>query len=189
MMAKAGRKRKPGKRTQSNRPSRAGAITWLDRGSDWVQAMVAKFGQDYNSALGRAYAAGLLGDDDRAKMRYDAGKKFIRIRRRVFAHREITCPLDQTPRGGHSFVPDDERDMADQQWLYHAMDSIEQSGCAPWFDQLLSSENTDSGPYWLDQLLAHKGRQLDKVKLECALIALDVIAPERAYAQIRVAVS
>ena len=188
MMAKAGRKRKPGKRTQSDRPSRAGVLQLFDRGSDWVQKMRDRFGQDYTTPLGRAYAAGLLGDDDIGKMRYDAAKKFQRIRRRVFSHREITCPLDQTPKGG-SFAPDNDRDLDDQQWLYAAMDSIEQSGCAPWFSQLLSTQYTDSGPPWLDKILAHKATQLDKIKLQCALIALDVITPERAYAQIRVAVS
>ena len=183
----AGRKRKPGKRTQSDRPSRAGVLQLFDRGSDWVQKMRDRFGQDYTTPLGRAYAAGLLGDDDQAKLRYDAGKKFIRIRRRVFAHREITCPLDQTPRGGHSFVHDDERDADDQQWLYTAMDSIGRSGCGPWFEHLLSSDYVDAGPHWLDRLLASKPQPLDKVKLHLALLALDVITPERAYAQIRVA--
>lgn len=187
MARSTGRKRKAGKRTGSGRPSRAG-IALFDHGSDWVQKMRERFGQDYNSALGRAYVAGLLGSDDIAKMRYDAGKKFVRIRRRVFAHREITCPLDQTPRGG-SFVPDHERDLSDQQWLYKAMDSIEQSGCAPWFEQLLSTQHTDSGPYWLDRLLARNGTPLDSVKMEAAIIALDVITPDISYSQIRVAIA
>ena len=85
-MARTGRKRAPGrKRLPNGRQSRAGVVQLFDRGSEWVQKMREKYGQDYSSALGRAYAAGLLGDDDIGKMRYDDEKMAAAATRKRFA--------------------------------------------------------------------------------------------------------
>ena len=49
-MAKAGRKMKSGKRTKTGRLSRAG-ISPIDRGTERTQAMRARFGDHYQTAL------------------------------------------------------------------------------------------------------------------------------------------
>lgn len=63
IMGRAGRKRKDGKREPNGRLQR---VSGFDKGSDWVQAQRARYGEHYSTALGRAYAAGLLGEESEA---------------------------------------------------------------------------------------------------------------------------
>lgn len=73
MMAKRrGRSSKPGKRTKSGRLARDGyAQPLYDCGNERVQALSARYGTHYSTALGRAYAAGLLGEPQEALNRYN----------------------------------------------------------------------------------------------------------------------
>lgn len=183
-MAKAGRKRRQDvTRTRSGRISRAGQPDRsFDRGSDWVQAQRSRFGEHYCTALGRAYAAGLLGDEQQANDRYAEAKRFARMYARLIDQDRYRCALDRTPRGSLAILED--RDLleweADQQaWLFMAMEAIDATGCRPFLDQLLSKQHTDRGPYWLDNLLSGGRHPADTAVLNAALLALDAIVPVR----------
>lgn len=185
----AGRKRKTGARYKCGKLKPEASF---DRGSDWVQAQKARFGSYYSSALGRAYAAGLLGEEDEAKRLLDAGNAFARTYNRVIGPVGIyRCPLDRTPRGGLTLVKDDdeqqERDLDQQRWLYAAIDSLDVDGSRPWLDQLLHSNYTDIGPHWLDNLLAGSKDPVDAMFLRAATRALDIIAPAKQQPRILVA--
>ena len=176
-MGRAGRKRKQGKREPNGRIQRDSYS--FDKGSEWVQSRRARFGEHYSTALGRAYAAGLLGEEAEAKGRYDAGKRFMRLYQRFIGGSAYACPLDRSPRGENVV----ELEISDQQerehdWLFAAMDSMDVAGCRPYFDQLISIVNVDHGPLWLDRLLNGSKDPVDLMLLKGALRALDVITPE-----------
>lgn len=192
-MARKGRKLKQGKRTASGRLARDNYPTPIyDRGSERVQAMREQFGTDYNTAIGRAYASGLLGQGDQAKDRYMVGKRLAKVRLRYYAHRRPTCALDNSPRGNVVLIiTEDEYEQAllDKAWLKEAEAKIDR-GCAPYLDQLLSDLYTDAGPYWLTSLIEAKPGQHDKrdlMVLAAALRALDALIPHRRAGVIRVA--
>lgn len=176
--AKCGRKRKDGKRTSGGRLSRSAESieARYDRGSEWVQIMRAKYGESYNSALGRAYAAGLLGEGVEAKDRYDKARKFVSLYRAVIGRDRYRCPLNQAPRGMDD-RPHDERDSLNQDWLLVNMERIDVTGCRPFFDQLTSHLYTDHGPLWLDRLLAKPRDRRDTMILDAAIRGIDAIGP------------
>lgn len=189
-----GRPSKTGKRKNGRRVP---DIATFDKGSAWVQAQRERYGQHYCWALGRAYASGLLGEGDEAKDRLDAGRKFARIYNRVIGPVGVyACPLDDTPRGRPLAVDDPERterELKDKAWLWAIMDSLDVAGVRPYLDQLIHTNYTDSGPHWLEPLLANRwmaserhwrlgkpqGHPVDLMLLGAALKALDIIAPER----------
>lgn len=177
-MAKTGRKPKAGRRTKSGRLARNNyPIPAYDRGSEWVRRQRERFGEHYSTAIGRAFATGLLGEGAEAKARLDAAKRFVRAYRKFIGGEFYRCPLDDTPRG-NIVTLDSEKDAEQQAWLFIAMDSMDQSGGRPYLDQLLSREHTDTGPQWLDRLLDGKRDNRDRIVLEAALKALDAITPE-----------
>ena len=85
-----GRPRKAGARNKSGR-LKVPADPKIERPSEWVRGQFARFGQDYNSALGRAYAAGLLGEGAEAKNRYDTARKLISLYRRIIGKDRYGC--------------------------------------------------------------------------------------------------
>lgn len=171
--AKSGRRTKSGALARNNYPQPA-----YDRGTERVQAMKARYGEHYSTALGRAYAAGLLGDEQQAMDRYQAGKKFARLYSRLIDVHPYTCPLDNSPRGGNVVdLEYDERGMAEQQWLFEAMDKLDRIGARPWLDQLISIMHIDHGPAFLDRLLSGGRDPCDRTLLKAALDALDALAP------------
>lgn len=173
-----GRKSKPGARHKCGKLKQPASPDNRVKGSEWVQARQARFGQHYSSAIGRAYAAGLLGNDERAKERLDAGKRFARVHASVIGGPAYRCALNDAPRGsgGHD---DHERQQRDQRWLFAAMDSLDIDGSRPWLDALVGTQNTDNGPVWLDRLLVGGKDPYDRAMLAYAIRALDVIAPAR----------
>ena len=183
-MARKGRPRKTGKRHPNGKLVH---VERFDRGSDWVQSRVQLYGTHYNTALGRAYAGGLLGDEAEAQDRYMGGKRFARVYNRVCGGETYRCPLDRSPRGSVSEVEASEFDGQDRDWLFAAMDSLDVAGVRPWLDQLISRGHTDHGPAWLDRLLTGGKDPADTMVLKAAIIALDIVAPARKDAGIRVA--
>ncbi len=177
-MAK-GRKRKPGKREPNGRLSRIGLDrSALDsRPSDWVAAQYKRFGSYYNSALGRAYAAGLLGEGNQAKDRYDKARKFASLYRRMIGGDRYRCALDTSPRGGSGEYEPTQQEADDQQWLIVNMSRIDLTGCRPFFDQLISHRFTDYGPDWLDRILNAPKDRRDTMILDAAIMAIDAIGP------------
>lgn len=188
-MARRGRPSRSGKREKNGRHQRTGyPVPVYDKGSEWVQTMQSRYGTHYSTALGRAYAAGLLGDGAEALNRYQAAKKFASVYTRFIGTDAYRCPLDDTPRGNVVDLHPDHDANADQlRWLMVAMDSMDVAGVRPYFDALISSLHTDSGPFWLDSLLAGGKHPADQMLLKAALQALDIIAPEEKRMGIRAA--
>lgn len=169
-----GRARKHGKRTASGRLSRAKRATvqaW-DYGTERTAKKWADFGQHGSSAIGRAYAAGLLGQGSDAKARLDAGNRFAATYSQMIVQRAYTCPLGQNS-GGSSSEGNPERDQARQDWLFAAMDRLDRTGSRPWLDQILSVQYVDAGPYWLDRVIGRRDKPADKLILAAAVAALD----------------
>jgi hypothetical protein len=185
-VSRSGRKSKPGKR-YPNGKRKIPTVTY-DRGSEWVQGQRKRYGEHYGSALGRAFAAGLLGED--AQRLFDAGKHFVRTYNRILGGPGYRCALDDTPRGGNLALVEDhdpdrqEWEVKQQRWLYAIMDSLDVDGSRPWLDQLIHTNYIDHGPLWLDRLLAGGKDPADLMFLKAAMRALDVIAPEKQKSRI-----
>lgn len=171
-----GRPRKPGKRYKSGDLKPV-----YDKGSERIAAASARFGTHYSSALGRAYAAGLLGDGDRAFDRLNGGKKFAQLYTRTFGGTVYRCALDRSPRGPieDPAQEDPQRDQMGRDWLAKVMRELDGAGCRPWLDQLISSAYVDTGPQWLDRLILGCGKKPDQTLLDAAIAALDILAPPK----------
>lgn len=175
-MAAKGRKRKAGLRTKSGRLSRSAEATW-DRGTERTQAMREKFGEYHNTALGRAYAMGLLGEGNEAKDRLDKARRFVALYGAVYDKRPYRCALDTSPRGGVMHW-ENENEADHQEWLLVNSKRIDESGCRPFFDQLTSDLFTDQGPPWLDRLIWDGNEDhRDRMILDAALKGIDAIGP------------
>lgn len=177
----AGRKRKAGKRTKSGRLSRAGipAITY-DRGTERAQAMRAIYGTDCTDAIGRAFRAGLLGDD--GKQLVDTARAIARDYWRAFETGPITCAIGPRTHGSIA-VLDHERIKRREAQLTEAMDFVNRMGAnvRRSFDQLVIDPNPDAGPVWLDSLIwarkqGHPAMKAHTDKLREALDALEQLA-------------
>lgn len=185
-MARPGRKSKPGKRDKSGRRLKsAQECGGPDRGTEFVAAMRVRFGVHATTALGRAYAAGLLDDpvdDKRAADRLQNAARYRQVQGRIFG--DASCgrnPLDTSPRGGVSVVQDmTDRDVAAREWYRQNALRVDATACGSFLDQLTSSAYTDAGPPWLDRLLGVAARDrhpADLAVLECAVAAIDAIGP------------
>lgn len=172
-----GRRPKPGKREPNGRLQRDGSGPARDYGSEWVQARRERYGVHYNSAIGRAFVAGLLGVDQIAQDRLQAGKKFARAYARFIDQDRYRCPLNDTPRGGWDIEP--ENALEAQAWLFKAMNRIAHQADRKYLDELLATRFADNGPYWLDAILGGDRHGVHLAKLACAIAALDAIAPRR----------
>lgn len=173
------------RRTQSGRIKRDNyPEPKLVQPSDWVAKQRARFGEYYSSALGRAYAAGLLGDGNDAKGRIDGAKKFVRLYRVIVGSDIYRCPLNDTPRGGGG--PDVDVDEREHRWLFKAMDAMDVAGVRMFLDQLITTLHTDRGPDWLDRLLSGGTDPRDRMVLDAAMRALDIVSPPPRKAQILV---
>jgi hypothetical protein len=178
-MGRKGRPQKPGKRTKGNRPEPDRSF---DRGTDRVQAMRARWGEHYNTALGRAFVSGLLGEGQQANDRYAEAKRFLRLYTRLIDQDRYRCALDRTPRGNLAVAMDLDQiewEHEQQEWLFAAMAKLDATGGRPFFDQLLSKLHTDHGPPWVDRLIDGGRDPSDFAVLKAALVALDAIVPNR----------
>lgn len=189
-MAKAGRKRKNGQRTASGALKRNNYPQPVyDRGSDRIKAQREKYGEHYNSPIGRAYASGLLGDEATAMNRLQAGKRFSRVYGSLIEQGRYGCPLGRELRsvGTSGSVTGMEACMKTQEWLFDAMRDLDRDQLRPWLDQVLASEYHDHGPVWLDRLLMGGRDPYDRAMLNNAIKALDAIAPALPQPRIRAA--
>lgn len=155
-MGRPGRKRKQGKRTEGNRLVRDNyALPAYDHGTERAQDRKRRFGTHGTSALGRAYASGLLGEQDIALTRYQAGKRFQRAVERFYEHGRVKCPLGREMRSGAVVVQlsHNPQEVAEWEWLDRQSKALHEEGLRPWLDQLVLGIYTDAGPAWLDTML------------------------------------
>jgi len=178
-----GRKRKPGRRTRSGRLSRAKMPqASYDRGTPRAQAQRAIYGTDCSDAIGRAYRAGLLGEEDEAKPRLDTARALSAAYWASYTVGPCRSLLDTAPRGTGASI-DHERAHRREKWLSEQLSNIDALGRTfrRAFDQLAIDIHPDEGPRWLDRLiaarLAAKSPQIaDMHTLARAIVALDLIA-------------
>ena len=125
------------------------------------------------------YSVDAAGDGAEALNRYQAAKRFVSLYRRFIGGDFYRCALDDTPRGNVvDLNVDYDTNEKQRAWLMAAMDSMDVKGVRPYFDALVTSVNTDGGPFWLDHLLAGSTDSRDRIFLDAAIQALDIIAPE-----------
>lgn len=175
-MARPGRKRKPGKRTKSDKLSRAGLS--YDKGTDRAQAMQVLYGTDGADAIGRAYRCGLLGEGNEAKAMLDTARRISNAYWRAYENGKIRCTLAERTFGSVANI-DEERDRRIEQWLTERLDHVKAMGeqTRKAFYQLVIDINPDCGPAWMDRLCAMEGRDAaDQQRLDWALSALGEIA-------------
>jgi len=191
-MGRRGRPRKAGKRNDKGKLVRDNyPVPIYDHGTERAQARFKRFGTHGATALGRAYASGLLGEEQEASLRYDAGKRFARLYSALIEQGRYRCPLarERLSSGVVVAFTGNRHDEADQAWLFDAMEKLDRAGLRPWLDQLVLDLYADQGPYWLDALLAGGNNPSDQVVLKAALDALDLIAPKQGQMGIRVVVA
>ncbi len=179
-MARRGRKAKQAQKRYANGrivPNRYPQPAY-DKGSEWVQQRRERFGEHYSSALGRAYASGLLGDDAQAKNRLDTGKRFSALYSVFIEQGRYGCPLgrEQRSTGTGDEIRGIAASMDAQKWLFDAMDDLDRDNLRCWLDNLLSEEFHDRGPVFLDRLLMGGRDPYDRAVLAKCIEALDCIA-------------
>lgn len=164
-----GRNRKAGKRTKSGQLSRAGKDRF-DRGSDKAANKFSIYGTDGSDALGRAFVHGLLGEDGIALR--DTGRAIARAYWPMLGTGRISCTLGaKTGAGG-------EGNLEREQWLTATLRRIDAMGRDKRraFDEMAIDINADTGPLWLDALIAKQGSDRDKAKLDMAVDVLRTLA-------------
>lgn len=178
-MARAGRKPKQGKRTESGRLSRAGmpAVTF-DKGTERTQAMQALYGPDGSDAIGRAYRAGLLGEGSEAKAILDTARKISNAYWVAYETGRYQNPLADRTHGSTVNL-DHERIKRREIWLSECLSFVKHMGpqVRRAFDQLVIDVNPDSGPQWLEHLIwAKRHDKPSDMRCEQALrAALDAL--------------
>lgn len=168
-MPRAGRKSKPGKRHPCGKRLPDPRIV---RGNDRAEERKRLFGNHATTALGRAYAAGMLGDE--ADSLYAAGKRFVRVYSRLIDPARYRCALDDTPRGRDD-NDTHEQDMHDQSWLFGALARLEKAHMRAWLDLLLLDAYHDSDPPFLARLLAGGKNPVDRAMLGRCITAMGIV--------------
>ena len=165
-----GRKRKSGARTKSGQLSRAGKPRIkVERGNDRAAKAWDIYKGNGSDAIGRAYERGLLGKGADAKTMLDTARSVSRIYWKWYNNGPTRCTLaDRT--GGAAPEGDDQREARQEKWLNTMLNiagpmGLERRKC---FDALVIDIHPDSGPDWLDRLLANKPTNSDQARLKHA---------------------
>lgn len=163
-----GRARKMGKRTAKGRLSRAKDAVF-DRGSDRAQERKAQFHGHGYDAVGRAFEAGLLGRDAgrptaRAKMLMDLAQQLFRRYWRHFGIGPVGCTLGRAETGGgkganEAGIDDGVNDAEQEAWLLRMLAMVPRRERRVFYE-LVIDINPDTGPIWLDRLIAVKAANL-----------------------------
>lgn len=175
-MAKAGRKRKQGKRTASGQLSRAGVIR-IDRGAERTADKFSVYGEDGSDAIGRAYHHGLLGEDG-LNLR-NAARSMFRAYWPMFSVGRYQCAIADKTGGAANDDDDTETMKRREDWMKDKLGQVDKLGLdhRRAFDQLCINPNPDCGPDWLDRLIEMKPpMDCDRKKLDLALDALKLVA-------------
>jgi hypothetical protein len=173
-------KAKRRKREPNGRLSRKGMPrSPIDKGTERAQEKMARYGQEGADAIGRAYMAGLLGENRDALK--DTARKVFRAYWPMLAVGSYKCALNDA-QGSANYNYDREALIARERWLTGILRQIDRLGAIErrLFDELVININPDHGPAWLDSLIWHKAHNkepdpLDVKRLETAISALNHI--------------
>jgi len=150
-MARAGRKRKAGKRTESGQLSRAGKL--YDKGNERAEWKQSVYGADGSDALGRAYVMGLLGTEGSTLLA--TGRAIARAYWPIFGIGPVKCTLGNNGGGSEGDGNEDR-----EKWLNDKLELVRKMGIEfrRAFDDLVINPHVDEGPPWLDRMIAEKER-------------------------------
>lgn len=151
-----GRKRKAVKREPNGRASRKGLPRVIfDQGTDRAKEKVAAYGTEGADAIGRAYVAGLLGEN--ADAIRDTARNIFCAYWPTLEVGSFRCTLNDA-RGASNDNFDPERIKARERWLNSVTAQVDKMGRATRkaFDELVIDPQPDHGPKWLDSLIWHK---------------------------------
>jgi hypothetical protein len=187
------RPRKRGNRTKSGRLSK---VQPIDKGCDGVirrQAIYAATrrldddtlaidGSQTFDAIGRAWSAGLLGDDERAAQLRDGARKIAARYWVVFGEYGGADSLARFQPSAGNGPPDSESERRQEEWLNASLKRVTSLGRAyrDIFDAICLDINPDHGPLWLDQVIWQTKRGVsttcrDAAAIERLVIALDAV--------------
>jgi hypothetical protein len=133
--------------------------------------MRERFGTDACDAIGRAYRAGLLGEDGQRLMQ--TARSIHRAYWPMFGVGSVRCALGDVSGGGTS---DGNADR--EGWLTKTIFSIDAMGRPhrKAFDELVLDFHPDHGPHWLDELIGQRGAPSHWAKLAKALEVLSALS-------------
>ncbi|MCB4862340.1 hypothetical protein K7W03_22370 [Sphingobium sp. PNB] len=154
-MARAGRKRKQGKREANGRLSRQGEVRF-DTGTARAKLKFEQYGTDGADAIGRAYQAGLLGENGDAIR--DTARKVFRAYWPMLEIGGYRCTLSNPTGGSNDNHDDPARIKAREEWLTSILRRVDRMGHTTRraFDTLVIDVHPDQGPKWLDSLIWHR---------------------------------
>jgi len=158
-MARKGRKRKNVAREPNGRPSRKGQVRiQFDHGTERARMKFEQYGTDGADAIGRAYQAGLLGDN--ADAIKDTARKIAKAYWPILEVGSYRCTLNDS-FGGSNDNTDHGRAKAREQWLTSILRAVDSMGRAhrQAFDELVIDIHPDSGPAWLERAIYASKRQ------------------------------
>lgn len=143
-----------------------------DAGTDAAQAKRAMYGTDGCDSIGRAYRAGLLGDDGQRLLQ--TARSINRAYWAAYGQFGMSCTLGVRTGPAN----DDDNGLAREKWLNATIKDIDRMGREhrKAFDELCIDFYPDYGPIWLDNLIAKEPRQSDWSKLAKALEVLDELS-------------
>lgn len=147
-MSRAGRKRKQGKREPNGRLVRV----LFDHGTSRAQMKFEQYGTDGADAIGRAYQAGLLGDQ--ADAIKDTARRIAKAYWPMLEVGTYRCTLGDG-HGGSNDNFDHDRIKAREEWLTGILRTVDRLGRAhrKAFDELVIDVHPDSGPAWLERMI------------------------------------
>lgn len=140
-----------------------------DAGTDAAQRKRELFGTDGCDAIGRAYRAGLLGEDGQRLLQ--TGRSIHRAYWAAYGQHGLTCALGDKIGAAN----DDDNSLERERWLNRVIREIDAMGrdYRKAFDELCLDFHPDYGPDWLDRHIAKEPRQSDWSSLAKALEVLD----------------
>lgn len=154
-MARPGRKHKQGKREPNGRLVRI----QFDHGTSRAQMKFEQYGTDGADAIGRAYQAGLLGDN--ADAIKDTARRIAKAYWPMLEVGTYRCTLsDASGSANDNF--DHDRLKAREEWLTGILRSVDRLGRAhrKAFDDLVIEVHPDSGPKWLERMIYARSHQI-----------------------------
>lgn len=143
-----------------------------DAGTEAAQRKRELYGTDGSDSLGRAYRAGLLGEDGQCLLQ--TGRSLNRAYWAAYGQFGLSCALGV--RAGPA--NDDDNSLARERWLNATLLNIDKMGRAhrKAFDDLVIDFHPDYGPSWLDNLIEKRPSQYDWSQLAKALEVLGEIS-------------